>query len=262
MRIASWNINSVRARTNIVAKLVEDYAPDVICLQETKVENDKFPHDFFADLGYAHRAVNGVRNYHGVALLSRLPFSASGQRDWCEKVDGRHVHATVEGVEIHCVYVPAGGDIPDPAENEKFAHKLAFMTEKTKWWAEHRDDSARKILLGDLNVAPLETDVWSHKQLVKVVSHTPVEVDHLDAWQTAGGWIDAVREFIPADEKVYSWWSYRSKDWRAADKGRRLDHAWVTPALRPGLTGLAFLKDARDWQKPSDHVPLIVDLKP
>ena len=260
MRIATWNINSVRARTNIVAQLVNERAPDVICLQETKVDDEKFPHGFFEDLGYAHRVIYGIRNYHGVALVSRVPFDGSGRQDWCAKQDGRHVHATVNGIEIHSVYVPAGGDIPDPAQNEKFAHKLSFMTEKRDWWHKNRDDNAKRMLLGDLNVAPLETDVWSHKQLLDVVSHTPIEVDHLDAWQQAGGWVDAVRRFIPPEEKIYSWWSYRAKDWRESDRGRRLDHAWVTPALAPALKGIEFLKDARDWGKPSDHIPLIVDL--
>lgn len=260
MRIVTWNINSVRARTDIVTRLVNERAPDVICLQETKVDDEKFPHGFFEDLGYAHRVIYGIRNYHGVALVSRLPFDSSGRQDWCAKQDGRHVHATVNGIDIHSIYVPAGGDIPDPAQNEKFAHKLSFMTEKTDWWRKNRDDNAKRILLGDLNVAPLETDVWSHKQLLDVVSHTPIEVQHLEAWQQAGGWVDAVRRFIPPEEKVYSWWSYRAKDWRESDRGRRLDHAWVTPALAPALKGIEILKDARDWGKPSDHVPLIVDL--
>ncbi len=92
------------------------------------------------------------------------------------------------------------------------------------------------MLVGDLNIAPLEHDVWSHKQLLGVVSHTPVEVAHLLAWQRAG-WHDAVRHFVPAEEKLYTWWSYRNQDWRRSDRGRRLDHVWVTPDLVPGLRG-------------------------
>lgn len=260
MRVATWNINSLRARTGIVRRLVEEQAPDVICFQETKVEDALFPHALFDEMGYGHRVINGIRNYHGVAIVSRLPFGGSGRRDWCGKVDGRHVHATVAGVEIHSVYVPAGGDIPDPAVNDKFAHKLAFIREKTAWWAAARDDGAPRLLLGDLNVAPLETDVWSHKALLKVVSHTPIEVELHTAWQQAGGFIDACRRFVPETEKVFSWWSYRAQDWRASDKGRRLDHAWATPALAPALAGCTILKEARDWERPSDHVPVMVDL--
>ncbi|MBZ0324829.1 MAG: exodeoxyribonuclease III, partial [Alphaproteobacteria bacterium] len=112
----------------------------------------------------------------------------------------------------------------------------------------------------DLNVAPLETDVWSHKQLLNVVSHTPVEVDHLDRLQASLGWIDAVRHFIPPENRLYSWWSYRARDWSASDRGRRLDHIWVTPDLRETLAGARVLRDVRGWDQPSDHAPVVCDL--
>ncbi len=262
MKLATWNINSVRLRRPIVDRLIAEHAPDVICLQETKVQDADFPHAFFQERGYKHREIYGRKNWHGVAIVSRLPFSASGRRDWCDLSDGRHVHATIgdaggEGIEVHSYYVPSGGDVPDPAQNEKFAHKLRFMTEQTDHWRELRDDNAKRVIVGDFNVAPLETDVWSHKQLLDVVSHTPIEVEHLAAWQDAGGWVDGVRRIIPPAEKIYSWWSYRAKDWRASNRGRRLDHVWVTPALAPALTGIEVLADARGWEKPSDHVPVI-----
>src|SRR5690606_30795589 len=133
------------------------------------------------------------------------------------------------GIELHNFYVPAGGDVPDPAVNPKFAHKLRFLDEAAAWFAARRNPENRFILLGDLNVAPLETDVWSHKQLLKVVSHTPVEVERMNRWCASHDWVDAVRRFVPPERKLYSWWSYRSPDWAAADKGRRLDHVWVTP---------------------------------
>jgi exodeoxyribonuclease-3 len=116
------------------------------------------------------------------------------------------------------------------------------------------------VLVGDLNIAPLEHDVWSHKQLLDVVSHTPVEVAALTAWQQAGGWHDALRHFVPAEHKLYTWWSYRAKDWRAADRGRRLDHAWVSPDLVGTLARHVVLKDARDWAQASDHVPVMVEI--
>ena len=260
MKIATWNINSVRLRRPIVDRLITEQAPDVICLQETKVQDQDFPHGFFQERGYNDRVIHGKKNHHGVAIASRLPFDDSGRRDWCGLADGRHVHATVAGVEIHSVYVPSGGDIPDPAINDKFDHKLNFMREQADYWRGARDDAARRVIVGDFNVAPLETDVWSHKQLLDVVSHTPIEVEHLTAWQDAGGWIDGVRRIFAPEEKLYSWWSYRAKDWRASNRGRRLDHVWLTPALAPLLTGVEVLADARDWEKPSDHVPLIVTL--
>ena len=99
------------------------------------------------------------------------------------------------------------------------------------WFKDEKKAAGRAILVGDLNIAPLEHDVWSHKALLSVVSHTPIEVEKLDRAQAAGPWVDALRKFVPADQKLYTWWSYRSPDWAAADKGRRLDHVWVSPAL-------------------------------
>ena len=165
------------------------------------------------------------------------------------------------GVELHNFYVPAGGDIPDPDKNDKFAHKLHFLGEMEKVFGKRK--SQRKnpvVLVGDLNVAPLENDVWSHKQLLDVVSHTPVETRLLGEAQAAFEWSDATRAFIPPEEKVYSWWSYRAADWEASDRGRRLDHVWLSPGLKGALKSQTILKKMRGWQKASDHVPVIVEL--
>jgi exodeoxyribonuclease-3 len=166
-----------------------------------------------------------------------------------------------DGTELHSVYIPAGGDIPDPAVNDKFAHKLRFVDEMTRWWAAERSPDRRMILVGDLNIAPLETDVWSHKQLLDVVSHTPIEVEKMGAMQRSIGWVDAMRRFVPPEQKLFTWWSYRAADWQASDRGRRLDHVWVTPPLVPALRGMQVLREVRGWEpKPSDHVPVLVDL--
>jgi exodeoxyribonuclease-3 len=263
MRIVSWNINSVRLRMPIVAQLTETVKPDVLCLQETKATDDVFPREALAALGYEHMRFRGMKGYNGVAILSRLPLGDGGSRDWCGKEDARHVAAKLPGgIELHNFYIPSGGDEPDPAVNDKFAHKLDFLCELATWWRDHRDDKAKRIMVGDFNIAPLETDVWSHKQLLKIVSHTPIEVEHLDKVQSAHDWVDAIRHFVPEEEKIYSWWSYRSRDWAASDRGRRLDHIWVTQALKPALKSGAILREARGWEKPSDHVPVIVDLEP
>jgi exodeoxyribonuclease III len=129
-----------------------------------------------------------------------------------------------------------------------------------RWFKTNRKPKDPMILVGDLNIAPLEHDVWSHKQLLDVVSHTPVEVEKLGKVQASADWVDAVRHFVPADQKLYSWWSYRARDWRLADRGRRLDHVWVTPPLKTGLKSWSILKDARGWERSSDHVPVTVDL--
>ena len=159
--------------------------PDVICLQETKVEDGKFPLEPLHALGFAHIELFGMKAYHGVAILSRLPLKDHARHYWCDIDDARHQSVTLPGgIELHNVYLPSGGDEPDPEINPKFAHKLRFMTEQAGWWAT-QDPARPRILVGDLNVAPLETDVWSHKQLLKVVSHTPVEVEHFGRMQAA-----------------------------------------------------------------------------
>ncbi len=153
--------------------------------------------------------------------------------------------------------MPAGGDVPDRAANVKFAHKLDFVAEATAWFAAR--PPRRAILVGDLNIAPLEHDVWSHRQLLDVVSHTPVETTALAAW-LATGFTDAARHFVPPDQKLYTWWSYRNRDWRRSDRGRRLDHIWVSDDLVPTLLSHRVLTDARDWPQGSDHVPVCVEL--
>ena len=151
--------------------------------------------------------------------------------------------------------MPAGGDIPDTEKNEKFAHKLQFLEEMKALDA--KANGIPHVLVGDLNIAPLETDVWSHKQLLKVVSHTPVETDGLNEVMNGGGWVDVLRQHIPPEEKLFTWWSYRSPNWDQSDKGRRLDHVWTAPELAAKLKDVSVLRDARGWEKPSDHVPVI-----
>jgi exodeoxyribonuclease-3 len=258
--VATWNINSVRLRLPIVLRLLETWQPDVLCLQETKCPDDLFPAAAFAAAGYPHIALHGQKGYHGVATVSRRPFTGQEARKWCGLEDCRHLSTgiAVNGkvVNLQNFYVPAGGDEPDPDTNPKFAHKLKFLDEMKALTASH-DAKSASILAGDLNIAPLETDVWSHKQLLGVVSHTPVETDSLKDVMARGGWADLMRRHIPPEEKLYTWWSYRAQDWSASDRGRRLDHIWGSPDLAAPLAGIDVLREARGWEKPSDHVPVI-----
>ena len=259
MIIATYNINSVRIRQEALQSVVDKAKPDILCLQETKVDDPLFPSDDLKKLGFEYIYFSGQKSYNGVAILSRVPLSDIKNQPIINE-DRRHISARMKnGVEIHNFYVPAGGDTPDPAVNPKFAHKLAFLDEM-RACAALRCDSNRMILVGDLNVAPLEHDVWSHKQMLRVVSHTPLECEKLVAVQNAGGWIDAMRMHTPEPAKLYTWWSYRSPDWQTADKGRRLDHIWVAPALADRLTGMRVLKHSRGWLRPSDHVPVTATL--
>jgi len=263
LTIATWNINSVRLREPLVCHLLKTYAPDVLCLQETKCPDGSFPTKAFHELGYTHIALNGQKGYHGVATISRIPFEKTAKRAFCEKGDSRHASVTFkDGIELHNFYVPAGGDEADRTINEKFGHKLDFLTEMTEMFAKRRAKTKNKlVLVGDLNIAPREHDVWDHKKLLKVVSHTPIEVEHMERLIASHKFVDVMREHIPEPEKIYTWWSYRAKDWRAANKGRRLDHIWVSPVLAAKAKNIRILTDARGWERPSDHVPVLMDLK-
>ncbi|MEM8790281.1 MAG: exodeoxyribonuclease III [Pseudomonadota bacterium] len=252
--IATWNINSVRLRIDLVTGFLKEVGPDILCLQETKSPVDKIPVEQLAQAGYPHMVARGQKGYNGVAILSREPLEDAGHIDWCGKGDARHVAARLPGgALLHNFYVPAGGDVPDRNENPKFGHKLDFVSEMTAWGVK---DENPGILVGDLNIAPLEDDVWSHKQLLKVVSHTPVETDAMNIAMEKGGWTDVTRTDIPSPEKLYSWWSYRARDWEAADKGRRLDHIW-SRGVSPVAGSSQVLKPWRGREKPSDHCPVL-----
>ena len=259
LTVATWNINSVRLRLPLVEHYLETRAPDVLCLQETKCPDGSFPTAAFRRLGWEHVAINGQKGYHGVAIVSKRPFLAVDKRDFCEKGDARHLAVTIDSalgpLDLHDFYIPAGGDEPDPAVNDKFAHKLAFLDE-LKAWLGSGPAARPAIVVGDLNIAPLTEDVWSHKALLKVVSHTPIETETFETIRKGGDWIDVMRRFVPEAEKLYTWWSYRAADWDKADKGRRLDHVWASPQLDDRLRGVAVLREARGWERPSDHVPV------
>ena len=265
MKITTWNINSVRLRIDQVTRFLGDEKPDILCLQEIKCIEDSFPTKAFHQAGYKHLAISGQAGYHGVAIASRLPLKKIEKREFCGKGDSRHIAASVEGgIRIHNFYIPAGGDEPDPKKNEKFAHKLDFLDELTAWFSE-LGPRTKNIIVGDFNVAPYEHDVWSHKQLLRVVSHTPIEVEKLAEVQAAHKWIDVARELVPEPEKLFTWWSYRARDWRASNRGRRLDHIWVSPALKKaalsgGRKAYNIHDDVRGWERPSDHAPVSLKL--
>lgn len=268
LTVSTWNINSVRLRIEQVGRFLEATQPDILCLQETKCPDDRFPGKDLRAFGYPYIVHAGQKGYNGVAILSKLPFAETKSMELCGRTDARHIQVTLgaeakqaAGIVIHNFYVPAGGDIPDPDLNEKFAHKLQFLSEMRRWGSSDRPTSRPAILVGDLNVAPLEHDVWSHRQLLDVVSHTPVETEALETLRQEAGWIDAMRHLRPEPEKIYSWWSYRSPDWAAANKGRRLDHIWVSGELAPTLRTTDVTRETRGWERPSDHVPVTAVLE-
>ncbi len=255
--LATWNINSVRLRADLVARLMREEMPDVLCLQECKSPVDKIPVEIFQALGYTHMVARGQKGYNGVAILSKLPIEEVSAQDYAALGHARHIAGRLEnGVTIHNFYIPAGGDLPDREVNEKFGQKLDYIAEMRD--AFHAEAPERSILVGDLNIAPREDDVWDHKKLLKIVSHTPEEVEALGAAQDAGKWVDITRKDIP-EGLLYSWWSYRAKDWDEADKGRRLDHIWATPDIANAGHSSRILRPVRGWEKPSDHAPVFAE---
>lgn len=265
LHLATWNINSVRLRAPQVAKFAAEADPDVICLQEIKCQEDQFPYRAFKEMGYPHVHVTGQKGMHGVATVSRLPLEVLDDEPICPLGHARHQRVKIEGIEIQNYYIPAGGDEPDPQINPRFRHKLDFLDCLEAYNTRRAAENAAIVAVGDFNIAPRESDVWSHKQLLKVVSHTPVETDALERVRAAGAFLDVARELIPEPEKVFTWWSYRNRDWRKSNRGRRLDHVWVTPplkdaALKSGRDGFRIWDHARDWEKPSDHAPVTLRL--
>jgi exodeoxyribonuclease-3 len=260
MKLVSWNINSLRLRLPLLEKFVQIAAPDVVCLQEIKVADEAFPLNEVKALGFDHVIFSGEKSYNGVAILSKFPLTKIAAIDVENYGHKRHISCALQTnfgeVELHNFYVPAGGDIPDAALNSKFDHKLKFLD----WMIKHfsAQQNQKIIIVGDMNIAPLENDVWSHKQLLGVVSHTPIEVEKMTRLQKSLNFVDTHRHFVSEAEKLYSWWSYRGLDPLKSDRGRRLDHIWATPNLKNYLKSAQIYRAFRVENQPSDHVPIEV----
>jgi exodeoxyribonuclease-3 len=259
MKIATWNINSVRLRIAHVLRFIKEQGIDILCLQETKTQDESFPSDEFLKIGMKHQYFRGEKSYNGVAILSKIKFEENGHINWCNKGDCRHISVQLgKKIELHNFYVPAGGDEPDISVNQKFAHKIDFLNEMKSNFL--NDTKTQKILVGDLNIAPLENDVWSHRQLLNVISHTPIETETLLDIIDSGGWVDVMRAITPHNEKLYSWWSYRNRNWEISNRGRRLDHIWVSKKIFPQVKSGVIYNETRSWERPSDHVPIVIDI--
>ncbi len=261
LTVASWNINSVRRRLDQLARLAELSAADVICLQETKAPDAAFPAAEIAALGYVHQAISGFGGYNGVAILSRVPMGDVTRHPHCGRSDARHISATIAGLNIHSLYVPAGGELPDLERNPKFAHKLNFVEAVADHFAGRHGYRDAVVVAGDFNIAPLPADVWDHVKLSRIVTHTPIEIAALERFKRSLQFIDTLREVVPAEDPVFTWWSYRAADWQAANKGRRLDHIWVTQPLKAHIDSVEVLVDVRHWRPPSDHAPVVLKLR-
>ena len=241
LTIATWNINSVRLRIGNVERYLRLRKPDVLCLQETKCPDEFFPHHGVRGAGIQASPGPGheILQRRGDRLegaVHRHHHPSSLRQGGLPPHRGRARHRRRSDPARQSLHPGRRRHSRPRPEREVRAQARFLPRDGASWYAERKPrprarKGLRRIAVGDLNVAPLEHDVWSHKQLLKIVSHTPVEVDLFGRMQASLDWIDVPRRFVAADKKLYSWWSYRNNDWRVSNRGRRLDHILATPAL-------------------------------
>ncbi len=260
MKIVTWNINSLNLRIELLKKFAYMVKPDIICLQETKSTDQNFPVEKIIDMGYRHFVFRGEKSYNGVAILSKYPILESLKLKIYND-DARYISIKIKNLEIINIYVPAGGEVPDQLTNPKFKHKLEFLFLFKKWFLANKSSDDNVVLLGDFNIAPYTNDVWSSRSLRNVVSHTSIERNNLVSLKDDLGFIDSFRYFIEQEKKLYSWWSYRNKNWKKSNRGRRLDHIWVSYNLEKKLEFVEMFPEVRDWPRTSDHIPCLLKLK-
>lgn len=251
MKLVSWNVNSLRARAEHVERVVAKWQPDVLCLQETKIEDAAFPHDWLSRLGYPHVAALGQRTYNGVAIVSRSPL-ADVQRTLCDgEADdqARLVAATVGDLDVVDVYVPNGQAVG----TDKFRYKLRWLDRLAAFLA-GRDPARPLALVGDFNIAPDDLDVWDPFVWDGVVLCHPDERSRLAAllqWGLTDSW----RALHPLATE-FSWWDYQRMGW-PRNHGLRIDLALLTPSARLRCQDVRILKEVRGWPGASDHAPVL-----
>jgi exodeoxyribonuclease-3 len=253
MKIATWNVNSITARLEVVKRWVEGALPEVLCLQELKCTDDKFPADAFKALGY-ESLTHGQKTYNGVAILSRVPVTdiQRGFHDDEADAHARLIAATVGGIRVVNVYIPNGRAVGD----EKYFFKLDWLKRLRSFFDSHYQTDSPVLICGDFNVAPESRDVhdpaaWEGKILCSEPERKAMDL--VRQW----GFTDAFRMFHE-DGGHYSWWDYRTGAWQRND-GLRIDHIWITPTLAPWCINSWIDKEPRDWERPSDHTPVIAE---
>jgi exodeoxyribonuclease-3 len=253
MKLATWNVNSVTARLPLVTKWLAEARPDVLCLQELKCTDDKFPAAAFGELGYESAAF-GQRTYNGVAILARTGLTEvqRGFPDDEEGAQARLLAATVEGVRIVNVYVPNGQFVG----SDKYRFKLEWMKRLRAFFDEHYDRDAQVLVCGDFNVAPEERDVHDPEQWEGRILFSKREraaLDNIKEW----GFVDAFR-LHTEEGGHFSWWDYRQGSFRR-NAGLRIDHIWTSEKLATRCRSSWIDKEPRSWERPSDHTPVVAE---
>lgn len=255
MKIASWNVNSIRARLAPLTRWMDVQQPDVLLLQETKVTDDEFPSDELLRRGYSV-VYAGQKSSNGVAILSQSPIRdvLVGFPEDGPEADKRLITATIEGVRISSAYVPNGRDVAHPM----FQTKLAWLSRLRLFLEEQRQTRGLPVVVGgDFNVAREARDVWAPELFEGQVHFHPQERARMDALLDAG-FIDSFRHYCGEPER-YSWWDYRGPS-LSKNRGLRIDYLFVDNALLPRSKAAGIDVEPRHWDKPSDHVPVWVEI--
>lgn len=253
--VVTWNVNSIRARLDHLCRWVDENRPDALCLQETKVQDEDFPLEPLADLGY-QVAFCGQKTYNGVAILSPHPIESvrmgfTGANDDPQQ---RLIAATINGVRVVNTYVPQGGE----ADSEKFAYKLGFLADLKKYFEEFHTPTEPLVWVGDFNIAPDPADVFSVEEMEGVPGFHPLEHKALDTLKN-WGFTDRFRTFETGEEH-FSWWDYRGGSFRR-NRGLRIDHIWATAPLAETKGTCWIDKEERSKEKPSDHAPVVATFR-
>jgi exodeoxyribonuclease III len=254
MLIATWNVNSILARLPVVMRWLDGIQPDVICMQETKVTDDKFPTLLFQERGYQCQLF-GQQTYNGVAILTRSACETShrGYPGDDETAQSRLITSTVAGIQIVNVYIPNGQAVG----SDKYEMKLAWMRRLRKFLDANYEPGTPVLLCGDFNVAPEDRDVhdvrlWQGRIMFSEQEHATLQ--HIKDW----GFTDAFRLHNEEGGK-FTWWDYRAGAFRR-NLGLRIDHIWISEPLVPRVVRTWIDVETRKWEKPSDHAPVIMEL--
>jgi exodeoxyribonuclease-3 len=253
MKIATWNVNSLNVRLPHVMKWLEENPTDVLCIQETKLTDDKFPLATLEAAGY-HVAYTGQKTYNGVALISKQPIlDIVKNNPKFEDPQQRIIAGTINGVRVVCAYVPNGQAVG----SDKYQYKMAWMNAFHDWIAEQAAQYPELAVLGDYNIAPEDRDVHDPAAWQGMVHVSEQERDQLKRL-LALGLTDAFRMFEQAD-KSFSWWDYRGLGFRL-NKGLRIDHILLSDALKQRCSACVIDRVPRKWEQPSDHTPVIATI--
>jgi exodeoxyribonuclease-3 len=255
LKIATFNVNGVNGRLPVLLRWLVETKPDVVCLQELKAPQEKFPQAAISEAGYG-AIWHGQKSWNGVAILARGQDPAESRRDLPGEPDdihSRYIEATIDGVLVGCLYLPNGNPAPGP----KFDYKLRWFERFIKHAETLLATAAPVVLAGDYNVMPTELDVYKPERWVDDALFRP-EVREAFARLTAAGWTDAVRKLHP-EERIYTFWDYFRNAY-GRDAGLRIDHLLLSPAVAPRLAGAGVDREVRGWEKASDHAPTWVEI--